>query len=195
MISIHFTPWIDLMLVAVTLSAFLLHCEYWARSDVADTPIDLVSRLPMTRVRLISLFAVIAVLCWGADVAAWIVLSMLVMIGVIVAVTADFEHAAIAIPWAIREWAFGLPLLTLHPTLESQQVSDVGIAEQVGTHGAVVSPLRPFGQVEVDGHTMPAQSDSGEYIDAGAVIVVCGARGGCICVRRVHMADETSGCG
>jgi hypothetical protein len=64
-------------LALVTVLAFILHFNAWARANNTDTSVDLAARLPAARIRVVCLFAVIVSLCWMADLAVWAVFAFL----------------------------------------------------------------------------------------------------------------------
>ncbi|MCG8649339.1 MAG: hypothetical protein MI861_05880, partial [Pirellulales bacterium] len=99
-----------------------------------------------------------------------------------------------AAAYLIREWSFGFPQLILHPqTHDSNSAAPTAeTGELVGKTGVTISPLRPTGDVDIDGVTYSVASADGRLLDSGATVTVTSYRNGRPCVAPV---SETSGRG
>ncbi len=187
--QLAFAPMIDLPLAGITLSAFIWHFNRWAFHHDIDTSIDVASRLPVARLRVIALFVCALLVCWLANFAFWSIFALLLGIGMAVALVAggDVDGGAFGL-WAaaylIREWSFGFPQLVLHPqthdTGSIASAADTG--ELVGKSGVTTSPLRPTGDAEIDGVTYSVASADGQLLDSGARVTVTSYRNGRPCV-------------
>jgi len=74
---------------------------------------------------------------------------------------------------------------------EGYASAPAGDSNWLGKSGTAFSPLRPAGIVEIDGERVDVVSD-GEFIDAGALIVLTRVDGNRIVVRRHHGVTERS---
>lgn len=70
-------------------------------------------------------------------------------------------------------------------------VNETGNTELAGTMGAVVTPLRPVGTVELGTERVQAVSD-GAFIEAGAVVKVIEVHGNRIVVERTEPAQRNA---
>lgn len=184
---LDFAPGWDLPLLGILLVWFLWHCRRWSTSVCLENGVEVSHRWPAARRRIVLLFMVVTGACWLFDLPAWLVVTLLGLAGVIGSVVSDFDHALVLVPWLIREWAFGFPHLILQPSVGSTDNSHVDRQSQAtelfGARGTVVSPLRPCGQVQLDDQRVQAVSESGQFIDQGTLVIVCGLKGEEICVR------------
>ena len=191
-----FAPLIDLPLVGITVVAFIWHFNRWAfRCDI-DTSVDVASRLPTARIRVLGLFAFILLAGWYLDFAVWAVFALLVCIGLVVSLIVDGDIMGGAFGlWVaasmIREWSFGFPQLILHP--ETDKISAVSptkeTGELIGKTGVTTSPLRPTGDVEIEGVSYSAASADGRLLDAGTTVTVTAYRNGRPCVSPVLQTE------
>lgn len=122
--ALHFNPGVDLPLLGLVLGMFLFHFERWAKRQDVDTSVELESRLPRARTRLISLFGIVTITCWTVNFPAWLLLTLIVLVSVGMAAISDSEQGVVVIPWIIREWAFRFPQLVLVPPAEGEWASD-----------------------------------------------------------------------
>jgi hypothetical protein len=188
--KIHFIAIVDLPLALATVLAFILHFNAWARVNNTDTSVDLSTRLPAARIRVVCLFAVIVGLCWTADLAVWAVFAFLLAIGAVIALltaSQGGEFLLVIAAYLIREWAFGFPQLVLHPPRQSRgaicSTPPGDDSPLIGRSGLVAAPLRPCGKIECDGAVWPAKADDGRYVDPGTKVVVTGLQNGTFVVR------------
>lgn len=193
-----FAPLIDLPLAMLMLLGLLLHFNRWARSDQADTSVDLVSRLPIARTRVVLLFVGLVVFCWLLNIAFWALSAFLLAAGVVVVVLmgAPPEGSGIFLLFAayvIREWAFDFPQLVLQPPSAEAPTAaaSVEVNELLGIEGTVISPLRPSGDAELKGRKMSVVSDGGQLIEVGTAVVVSGSRNGRLCVRPIEATVDS----
>lgn len=176
---------IDLPLFGITVVAFVWHFNRWAFRRDIDTSIDLTSVLPAARFRVVALLAAILLFCWLADFAVWAVFAFLVGIGLAVtAVTGgDLSGSGVGLwvaAYAIREWSFGFPQFILHPETHEAETTlpsdDTG--KLMGKTGVTISPLRPTGEVKIDGVIYSVASANGRFVDAGQTVTVTSYRNG-----------------
>ncbi len=81
---IAFAPLIDIPLVGFTLAAFLWHFNAWAYRDDLDTSVDVPARLPTARLRVITFFVGVLLICWISNVAAWSIFALILAIGLVI---------------------------------------------------------------------------------------------------------------
>ena len=185
---LSFTAKVDVALVIITLAAFLINYESWARN--ADVDADLVRRLPKARMLTIALFAVVFFACWFANISLLLILIVVLLLGLILATllppAGSEAGCGVFLLGAclIREWAFGFPQLILNPPA-FEPADELKVS--VGMKGKTLSPLRPWGEVEVDGERYSATSDNGKMLAADIDVVVTGHRNGGL---TVHLIDE-----
>lgn len=190
-----FSPLIDIPMVSVTLTLMVWHFKRWAHERDAETNVDLVSRLPMARVRVVVLFVGFLVLCWLTNFAAWFVFAVLIGVGLALAILMDGSMEAggfgfWAVAWAIREWSFGFPTLILHPARDRAATSSLVVSHHlVGKLGTTTSPLRPVGEANFDGETLSVASDDGSFIESGSRVIVTSFKSGRPCVRIMTTGD------
>ena len=128
--------------------------------------------------------------CWFADIALWAVIGILTLAALLIAILLGGDLAGptpifLISASLIREWAFGFPQLVLQPPAdEPAHRSFYNSSSQFcGKEGITVSPLRPSGEVQVDGKTMSCISENGKLIETGEKVVVAGERNGRLYVR------------
>ena len=98
--------------------------------------------------------------------------------------------ALIAPAWIIQQWVLGFPdslkppqgVSLLTAIAESSQVA----IPETGMSGTVVTPLRPEGKVDIDGQPHTAAAASGQFIDVGEQVEVCGRRNRTLLVRPTN---------
>jgi len=197
--KLTFAPLVDFPLVGITLAAFIWHFNRWAFKHDIDTSIDVVSRLPAARLRIILLFSCTLLLCWSVNFAVWSIFALLLGIGLAVAVVAGGDIGGTALglaatAWLIREWAFGFPQLILQPQRQDSPVSasTKEIGSLIGKTGVTTSPLRPTGYVEIDGLIYSAASADGQLLDSGTNFTVTCYRNGHPCVTPMQKPSERS---
>ena len=193
-LTFTFTPWIDLPLACLTLGAFVLHFNAWAKRRPAGTNVDLARRLPSARAKVIGLFAGVVLLCWLINFSLWAIFALLLIAGFCLALVAGADNVDssgamfVFVGFLIREWCFGFPLIILHPQPAEDNSADLKQMHQelLGKHGVALSPLRPYGEAELVGCCKSVVSETGELIDAGTSVVVSGVKNGSICVRPIE---------
>jgi len=184
-----FTPLMDLPLIVITCALFIWHFHYWSSRNDLETNVDVAPRLPVARRRVITLFAVLLILCWFFNFAVWLVFAILLGGGLAIAVLVgvDIEGGAfglLAVAYLIREWSFGFPQIILHPvTNRGQTPSDTSTHELIGSIGTASSPLRPTGDAMIGEVSVSVASDDGCMIDTGTKVVVTSYRNGRLFVR------------
>jgi membrane-bound ClpP family serine protease len=195
--KIVFAPIIDFPLVIITVSAFIWHFNRWSHERSIDTTVDILSRLPTARHRVMLLFVGILLLCWTANLAVWSIFALLLGIGLVVALASSGEaiggtFALFGAAYIIREWAFGFPQLILHPPRHEIAASfqHDGNGELTGKTGVTTVSLRPTGNALIDDVKYSVVSFDGKWIDAGVRIEVRTYRNGKPCVVPIPQAAE-----
>lgn len=196
--KLAFNPLIDLPLSFLTILAFVLHFNTWAKNRPSDIHVDLQSRLKTARVRVVILLIVIVGLGWLSNLAVWTIYALLLILGLGIAMLmgdGGDESALVVlfVAYLIREWAFGFPLMILNSPQDRglRSLADTH-GNLVGVHGTALTPLRPFGEAEIDGKSISVVSEMGEMIDAGAAILVTDVKDNRVCVRSVVHSEEGS---
>ena len=119
---ITFAPLIDLPLAVFAVALFIWHFNRWASSNDLEANVDLAARLPTARIRVITLFTAILLLCWLSNLAVWSLFALLFGIGIVIAVLGRGGIFGLQLGlWAaaciIREWSLGfLNLSFTHQT-------------------------------------------------------------------------------
>ncbi len=190
--NIHFYPQVDIPLALLTLLGFLVNFQIWVHRRDAETSVDLASRLPWARFRVIVLMSALLMFCWGTDLAFWSILALMLVAGAILAILVGEEINGAAVmlvfaAWTIREWAFGFPQLRLQPPkeqgLSTSRAIDLEFTE--GMEGTTQTALRPFGEAEFDGTRQRVASDDGTLIQRGARVIATQKRNGVLYVQEI----------
>ncbi len=194
--KLAFNPFIDLPLSFLTIVAFVLHFNTWAKNRPADINVDLQSRLPTARVRVVGLLIAIVGVCWFTNLSVWAIYALLLILGLGIAMLMgdggdDSALVVLFIAYLIREWAFGFPLMILN---SPQDGGMKDLAEThgnlIGVHGTAATHLRPFGEAEIEGQAISVVSETGELIEAGAAVIVTDVKANRISVRSMEYAEE-----
>ena len=192
--AIAFAPRVDIPLALITVIAFWLNFNSWANNN-NDTDVELTSRLPKARLRLVALFASLLLICWLLNVAAWAVLALFFVVSLVVAAASGNslapEMLILLSAGMIREWCFGFPILILQPPQESTATHAQSNAKFLGRCGTATSALRPSGRVQIDGEDISAVSSDGSYIELGANVVVTSTQNGQLNVRVVQSNEDS----
>ena len=193
--KLTFAPLIDLPLAIVTLVAFVWHFNHWAFRNDIETSVDVQSRLPNARLRVIALFACVLLLCWILGFAFWLCYALLLGIGLAISLATGGdvdggEFGLWATAFLIREWSFGFPELILHPEKHDPSNEQTDTRMLLGKTGVTTSSLRPTGDIDIDGVTYTASSADGMLLDVGERITVTSYRNGSPCVSLVTDLDD-----
>ncbi|MEL6105396.1 MAG: NfeD family protein [Planctomycetota bacterium] len=163
---------------------FIGYIRVWVESDAQETTIDLRPLLPAAIARAVIALCGLTILCWLLAISLWAIVAILLGVGCLLALVneaSDVREGAgplFAAVVVLREWCFGFPELILHPPTDPGDA--IGLNEEacIGRHGTVVSPLRPNGHITVAGQRLSAVSDTGELLQNGTQIIVCGFQNG-----------------
>lgn len=195
-----FMPLVDIPLAGIVLATFILHFNKWSRRRNSDTTVDLASRLPKARVRVVVLLICALILCWGLDASFWSLCAMLLILGLALVGTlgGKIEGGAFgffAVAYLIREWAFGFPQLILHPEQQASRSADEhnDLESLIGQSGSTISPLRPAGDAEIGGAKYSVVAYDGDMIDLGEKVIVRAYRNGSLFVvpaPKINAGDE-----
>ncbi len=88
--------------------------------------------------------------------------------------------------YAIKQFVLGFPdrsQFILEPDLRNFGPRSEPLSQFIGLSAAVVSPLKPFGYIELNGQQLSAKSEDGSLIEAGRVVLVCDQRNQTLVVR------------
>ena len=179
-----FSPLIDLPLAFATLLAFLLHFNSWARGIHREIDVDLRSRLPNAMVRVITLFVGVLLFCWLTNFAFWALFGLILTFGIAIAIASNGGQGSGLIlffaTYAIREWSFGFPQIVLHPRSDPSPRHETldETSDLIGVRGLAITPIRPCGDVALNGQIFPVVSENGQYIETGTDVIICGKRNG-----------------
>ena len=191
-----FEPYSGTLLCSASLVAFLVYVQYWARESSDELGINLVARLPTARVRLAAFSIGFLALCWFINVSFWAALLTFFVLGLIIGliVAQTMEGGSLVFAGAfllLREWAFDFPLLSLRPPTDVSARTEARkkeLEELVGQTGVASGPLRPFGNVELNGQEFPARSDSGDFLEDNIAVRVVAVRDGVLSVLPAEAA-------
>lgn len=121
------------------------------------------------------------------DIAFWFVVVVAAVL-----VLAEFGVGAlgiaglplIAFGYLIKGFVLGFPELILSPPQHPRSTpSDRSeIQKHVGRTSTTTAPLRPQGDITIDGRKFPASSDGGTMIESGKMVKVVGFRNGSLLV-------------
>ena len=194
-----FEPYSGTLLCSASLVAFLVYVQYWARESSDELGINLVARLPTARVRLAAFSIGFLALCWFINVSFWAALLTFFVLGLIIGliVAQTMEGGSLVFAGAfllLREWAFDFPLLSLRPPTDVSARTEARkkeLEELVGQTGVASGPLRPFGNVELNGQEFPARSDSGDFLEDNIAVRVVAVRDGVLSVLPAEAASES----
>ena len=184
-----FSPWIDIPIALVCYVASLAGMLFWVhRSDQHDVEATFeTTRRVCIRVAILTLSLFTAT--YLADIAFWVVVGILLLLALVVVVGDGFGIlglSLVGIAYLFKEYVLGFPELILAPPKPIEQANTDGghSAAFVGRSTVTVSPLRPIGEVELDGLRMAARSARGDYIPRDAKVVVIGSQNATLIVRE-----------
>ena len=177
--SFSFTPLYDLPLLIVVAALLVWHFHYWSHNTELDSNADLVGRFPLACAKAVSLLVIACVICWAANFPFWGIFAILLAFGIAlsIALGGQTDGSLIGLLGSaimLREWAFGFPQLILDPKKRTDASSQLAPENNalVGKKGIALSPLRPMGDIDIDGKVLSATSDNGQLIDAGTSVTV-----------------------
>jgi len=184
----RFTPIIDLPVLMFAFIATLAGTLYWVfqtEQDGVPKTGDAASRAAF---RLSIVAGLMGVFCYLTGIAFWFVLiiTAFLMLGVL---AGDMLGIAglplVALGYLVKEYVLGFPELILSPKLGDTNVGQTQeFHEMVGRNAITTAPLRPQGDIVIDGQFFPASSDSGTLIDPGVAVFVVGSRNGNLLVAE-----------
>ena len=185
-----FHPLVDIPLVAVIACIFILNFRVWSNTADAELQPLLKSRLNSAILRITGFFGFILLFCWYLNIAAWGLLVLVIAIAFSGALAAGnafgIDLAMLLAGGMLREWCFGFPQLVLRPQTTNVWEDELLTQRKlIGKSGVTTSPLRPAGNIEVDGIQFPAASECGTLIDVGQNIVVVDTRNNKLLVKHL----------
>lgn len=151
--------------------------------------------------RLAQVSAVIVASCYLANIPIWSVaagVTVLLLLGILGGPLAIPAIPVVVLGGLLKEYVLGFPELVLTLPNPAGTVPDPSRpnTHHIGQTAVTRSPLRPQGEVELEGRPVPAISTSGTFIPAGSSVVVTGWQGDAVRVRearddeRVGVSDE-----
>jgi len=190
-----FFPAVDLPLIVITTIAFVVNFHLWTKSASEDLRPYLRSRLLGATLRVIGFFAVLLFLCWYLNLAVWCIFVIICFAAisgsVLTGESLGLDLAVVLTCGMLREWCFGFPQLILRPQPDTTRSSELErLGRLIGSVGITTSPLRPAGNVEINGDEFPAASEGGTLIDKGEEVVVVATKSGAILVRTLAEQAE-----
>ena len=187
--NIGFSFYVDIPLALALLVGFLINAHYWANSSDSETNVDLLSRLPTAQYRFTSFFITVVVACWFSDVSVFTFVLAAIFLGSIGSVVFEAQGAGGLFPFTaadlLREWAFGYPRFILSPPSDEDSIASrqAELEELLGKDATTCTPLRPNGDVTVDGQKFAASSEDGAFVEADHAVVVSSIKNGTLFVR------------
>lgn len=196
--NIGFSSYVDTPLALALLVGFLINARYWANSGDSETNVDLLSRLPTAQYRFTTFFTLVVTACWFSDVSVFTFALAAIFLGSIGSVVFEAQGAGGLFPFTaadlLREWAFGYPRFILSPPSDEDAIASrqAELEDLLGKDATTCTPLRPNGDVTVDGHKFEASSEDGTFIEANLAVVVSSIKNGTLFVRpqRKQEASE-----
>ena len=186
-----FSPLIDIPLAVLAYAATLSGMLYW----VHRTDQQSVQKTRGTTNRICSRLALVAVAlvfaCYVADSAFWIV--ALIVIALVIGASSGELLGILGLPfialgYLINAYVMGFPGLVLEPP-EGEIAPEPGqdqLLTLVGRYANAIGPLRPQGEIQIDGMRFSAMSDSGKMISQGTKVAVTGAQSGKLLARELQ---------
>ena len=138
--------------------------------------------------RLAMVFGLLYGVCWLSGIAVWFVVAGLALIA-IVGMLIDIPFAGMfsfAMLYIVQQFVLGFParhewvLDSIAPPAENDPMDQ----SLVGQVGKTVSPLRPIGEVKLDGGVFEATANDGRLIERDETVVVIRIRHGKLIVRQ-----------
>lgn len=94
-----------------------------------------------------------------------VILATIATLGIVVLLTIYFDES-------LRWWFFSKPeVIEPTPLLFNEALNPVTAQVLVGREGVVQAPLRPMGNVQLDGRTYAVKSE-GRYVESGTLVRV-----------------------
>ena len=188
-----FSPGIDVPVALVCYVASLAGTLLWVRRSDQQNVEATFETTRRVCIRLAILVLSLFAATYLVDVAFWVVVVVLPLLSLVVVVGDSLGILGLAtmgVAYLLKEYVLGFPELILAPPKpidEANTEGDHSVAF-VGRSTITVSPLRPIGEIELDGVQMAARSDCGDYIPRDAKIVVIGSQSGTLIVREAAEA-------
>ena len=183
--TLSFTWHYDLPLL-LAVAALLVWCfHYWSQNTELDSNADLAGRFPLASTKAIVLLALVCFACWTGNFPFWGIFAALLTLGLVVSIVLGGQvdgslFGLFGLVVMLREWAFGFPSLILDPknrVIDSSSSTSEN-SPLLGRTGVALSPLRPMGDIEIEGEVLSASSDNGQLIDTGTNVTVTCIRNG-----------------
>jgi len=184
----HFSLWIDPLVALLCYAAIVAGMLHWLHKSEQESvdPTPEAAKRIYIRVAII-VFALFAA-CYVVDIAFWLILVLLFCLaffGYTGTIYGLLGLPVIALGHLLVEYALGFPNLLLpkpKSTDEAHAVNDQ-LVEFVGRTAICDSPLRPLGEIEIDGTRRTARSAVGDFVSEGTPVVVTGVQSGTLLVR------------
>ena len=183
--TLSFTWHYDLPFLLVVAALLVGYFHHWSKNAELDSNADLVGRFPTASTKVVILLALVCFVCWAGNFPFWGLFVVLLSLGLVASMILGGQVdgsliGLFGVVVMLREWAFGFPSLILDPknrVIDSSSATSEN-SPLVGKTGVALSPLRPMGDIEIEGKVLSASSDTGQLIDAGANVTIVGVRNG-----------------
>ena len=134
----------------------------------------------------------IGAFCYLTGIAFWFfaIVAALLMLSTLIGTLGIAGLPLVAVGGLTIEYVLGFPELFLtHRIREETPKPEQVVHEMVGRKARTTGPLRPQGDIVIDGESFAASSASGRMIDSGVFVSVVGSRNGNLLVTE-HEGDE-----
>lgn len=177
----NFTPWLDIPLAIALYIAALSGFLVWVHKSAQSS----VPRTTATRNRLLFrlglVFLLLTLVCYVLDFAFWLLVCIVLFFVIALCLESTlglFGIPVLALAVFVREYVLGFPELVLRPANPEHDEHDEleHLDQLIGYCGTTTTPLRPQGDVEIDGKRYSAESATGELIDKDTKITVISVR-------------------
>ncbi|MGB7346157.1 MAG: NfeD family protein [Pirellulaceae bacterium] len=128
--------------------------------------------------------------CWLAGLTiVFVILGILLLVGIGFAIDLPVSGVfGFAILYVVQQFVLGFPdrhewMLDPAKSTTLPDVSPDLRSELIGSRGVTCSPLRPMGEVRIEGESFRAKTTNGQMLGVGEEIVVTGTHHGTLIVR------------
>ena len=148
-------------------------------------------------IRLVVVFLIVFFVSWYASIATWVLVAgILILIGIGAMMDIPFSGiVSFALLYIVQQFVLGFParhewMLAPHTETDSQNELQEKHRELIGSFGWTVSPLRPLGEVDIDGTLYQAAANNGILIAEQTRVKVIRVRNGTLMVRQSSEEDS-----
>jgi membrane-bound ClpP family serine protease len=149
--------------------------------------------------RLALLFAALLWICWIVGMASVLAIALIAAF-VALGVFLDLPVSGVvgfALVYVVQQFVLGFPARhewMLSPSNDpTKQDAHLGLgSELIGAKGITTSPLRPIGDVKIEGRIYRAKTTDGQMLDANRTIVVSFVQQGTLVVKTISASQAES---